>query len=64
MTGNDTGFLVITGSVSSQLENLSSKVLENSSKINRSSSTNTKRKRSQFRLFVLKEKKGMVKTNR
>lgn len=31
----DTGLLVVTGSVTRQLENLSSKVLENGSKVNR-----------------------------
>lgn len=41
MTGNDTGLLVVTGSVSSQLENLSSEVLEDSSEIDGSTSTNT-----------------------
>lgn len=35
VTGDDTGLLVVTGSVTRQLENLSSKVLENGSKVNR-----------------------------
>lgn len=66
MTGNDTGLLVITGSVSSQLENLSSEVLEDGSEVNRSSSTNTKRKKKRvsFDYLCRKERKGMVKTNR
>lgn len=43
MTGNDTGLLVVTGSVSSQLENLSSEVLKDSSEIDGSTSTNTRK---------------------
>lgn len=41
VTGNDTGLLVVTGGVSSQLENLSSEVLENGSKVNGSTGTDT-----------------------
>lgn len=41
VTGNDTGLLVVTGGVSSQLENLSSEVLENSSEVNGSTGTDT-----------------------
>lgn len=35
MTGNDTGLLVVTSSVSSQLENFSSKVFKDSSQVDR-----------------------------
>lgn len=45
MTGNDTGLLVVTGSVSGQLENLSSKVLKDGSEINRSTGTDTRKKK-------------------
>lgn len=41
MTGNDTGFLVVTGSVSSKLEDFSSQILEDSSQIDRCTRTNT-----------------------
>lgn len=41
VTGDDTGLLVVTGGVSSQLENLSSEVLENGSEVNGSTGTNT-----------------------
>jgi hypothetical protein len=41
MTGNDTGLLVVAGGVASQLENFSSKVLEDSSKIDGSTGTDT-----------------------
>lgn len=41
MTGDDTGLLVVTGSVASQLEDLSCQVLEDSGQIDRSSGTNT-----------------------
>jgi hypothetical protein len=41
MTGDDTGLLVVTSSVASQLEDFSSEVLENSSEVNWSTSTNT-----------------------
>jgi hypothetical protein len=34
MTGDDTGLLVVTGGVSSQLEDLSRQVLKNGSKVN------------------------------
>jgi hypothetical protein len=34
MTGDDTGLLVVTGGVSSQLEDLSRQVLKNSSEVN------------------------------
>ena len=34
VTGNDTRLLVVAGSVTSQLENLSRKVFENRSKVN------------------------------
>jgi len=43
MTGNDTGLLVVTGSVASQLEDLSCEVLEDGSQIYRSAGTNTLR---------------------
>lgn len=38
---NDAGLLVVTGGVASQLENLSCEVLEDSSKVDRSTSTDT-----------------------
>jgi len=41
MTGNDTSLLVVTGGVTSQLENFSSEVLENGSQVDGSTSTNT-----------------------
>lgn len=33
MTGNDTGFLVVTGGVTSQLENFGRKIFEDSSEV-------------------------------
>lgn len=41
VTGNDTGLLVVASGVSSQLENLSSEVLKNSSEVNGSTGTDT-----------------------
>jgi hypothetical protein len=41
MTGDDTGLLVVAGSVTSQLENFGSEVLENGSEVNGSTSTDT-----------------------
>jgi hypothetical protein len=41
MTWDDTGLLVVTSSVSSQLENFSCKVFEDSSEVNWSTSTDT-----------------------
>ena len=41
VTGDDPGLLVVTGSVASQLEDLSSQVLHDGSKVDGSSSTNT-----------------------
>lgn len=41
MTGDDTGLLVVTGSVTSQLEDFGSEVLENGSEVDGSTSTNT-----------------------
>merc|ERR1712208_17440 len=41
VTGDDPGLLVVTGSVASQLEDLSCQVLHDSSKVDGSSSTNT-----------------------
>ena len=41
MTGNDTGLLVVAGSVSGQFEDLSSEVLEDSSEVDGGSGTNT-----------------------
>ena len=41
VTGNDTGLLVVTGSVASQLENLSSEVLENGGEVDGSTGTDT-----------------------
>jgi sugar (pentulose or hexulose) kinase len=41
VTGNDTGLLVVAGGVSSQLENLSSEVLEDGSEVNGSTGTDT-----------------------
>jgi hypothetical protein len=41
MAGNDTGLLVVTGGVSSQLEDLSSQVLEDSCEVDGSTGTNT-----------------------
>ncbi len=43
MTGNDTRLLVVTGSVTSELENLSSEVLEDGSEVDGSTGTNTLR---------------------
>lgn len=40
VTGDDTGLLVVTGSVTSKLKNFSSEVLENSSEVNGSTGTN------------------------
>jgi hypothetical protein len=39
VTGNDTGFLVITSGVTSQFENLGSEILKNSSEVDRSTGT-------------------------
>ena len=39
MSGDDSGLLVVTGSVASQLEDLSSEVLEDSSQVDRGTST-------------------------
>jgi len=44
MTRNDTSLLVITSSITSQLENFSGEVLENSGEIDGSTSTNTRSK--------------------
>jgi len=41
MTGDDTGLLVVAGSVASQLEDFGSEVLQNSSEVDGSTSTNT-----------------------
>jgi hypothetical protein len=41
MTGDDTGLLVVTGSVASELENLSSQVLQDSSQVDGSTGTDT-----------------------
>ena len=41
VTGDDPGLLVVTGSIASQLENLSSKVLHDSSQVDRSAGTYT-----------------------
>lgn len=41
MTGDDTGLLVVSGSVTSQLENFSSKVLKDGSQVNGSTGTDT-----------------------
>jgi hypothetical protein len=41
MTGDDTGLLVVAGSVSGQLEDLSSQVLENGSEVDGRTSTDT-----------------------
>jgi hypothetical protein len=41
MAGNDTGLLVVTGSVAGQLEDLSRQVLENSSEVDGSTGTDT-----------------------
>ena len=41
MPGNDTGLLVVTGSVTSQLENLSSEVLEDGGEVDGSAGTDT-----------------------
>jgi hypothetical protein len=41
MTRDDTGLLVVTGGVASQLEDLSSEVLEDGGQINGSTSTDT-----------------------
>ena len=44
MTRNDTGLLVITSSVTSQLKNFGSEVLKNGSEVDRGTSTNTRLK--------------------
>jgi hypothetical protein len=41
MTGNNTGLLVVTSSIAGQLEDFSSKVLENSCEVDGSTGTNT-----------------------
>lgn len=41
MTGNDTGLLVVAGSVTSQLEDFSSKVLEDGGEVDGSTGTDT-----------------------
>jgi hypothetical protein len=41
MTGDDTGLLVVTGSVTGQLENLSREVLKDSSEVDGSTGTDT-----------------------
>ena len=41
MAGHNTGFLVITSGVTSQLENLSSQVLEDGSEVDGGTSTDT-----------------------
>lgn len=41
MTGDDAGLLVVTGSVTSQLKDFGSEVLENGSEVDGSTSTNT-----------------------
>jgi len=41
MTGNDTGLLVVTGSVTSQLEDFGREVFENGSEVDGSTGTNT-----------------------
>ena len=42
VSGNDAALLVVAGSIPSELKNLSTKVLENSSEVNRSAGTNTR----------------------
>ena len=41
MTGDDTGLLVVAGSVTSQLEDFGSKVLEDGSEVHRGTGTDT-----------------------
>lgn len=41
VTGDDTSLFVVAGSVTGQLENFGSEVLENSSQVNRGTSANT-----------------------
>lgn len=41
MAGDDTGLLVVTGGVASQLENLSSEILKDGSQVDGSTSTDT-----------------------
>lgn len=41
MTGDDTRLLVVAGSVTSQLENFGSEILEDSSEVDRGTSTDT-----------------------
>jgi hypothetical protein len=41
MCGNDTGLLVVTGGVTRQFENFSSKVLKDSGQVHGGTSTNT-----------------------
>jgi hypothetical protein len=41
VTGDDTGLLVVTGGVTSQLEDLSSEILENSSEVDGGTGTDT-----------------------
>ena len=43
MTGNDTTLLVVTGGISSKLENLSAEVFQNSSQVDRCSTANALR---------------------
>ena len=45
MTGNDTGLLVVAGSVTGQLENLSSEVLEDGSEVDGGTGSDTFYKR-------------------
>jgi hypothetical protein len=41
VTGDDTGLLVVTGSITGQLEDFSGEILEDSSQVNRSTGTNS-----------------------
>ncbi len=41
MTGNNSAFLVVTGSIASQLQNFSCQVFQNSCKVDWSTSTNS-----------------------
>lgn len=64
MTGNDTGLLVVTGSISSQLEDFGCKILKNRRKINRGTSSDTVAKKKRVSCDYLYQKGGVVKTNR
>lgn len=55
MTGNDTGLLVVTGSISSQLEDFGCKVLKNRREIDRGSSSDTEAKKGSVSIICIKK---------